>query len=66
MLIDMLFGQACLNSDAKLIFVRASVIFSRKTVYTNLLVFGFHFHFLTVVKVWLHVNSYKILQFTVN
>ena len=69
MLIDMLFGQACLNSDTKLVFVRASVIFSRKTVYTNSLwlsVFGFHFHFLTVAKAWLRVNSYKNLQFTVD
>ena len=69
MLIDMLFGQVCLNSDTKLVFARASRIFSRKTVYTNSLwlsVFGFHFHFLTIAKAWLRVNSYKFLRFTVD
>ena len=65
----MLFGQVCLNSDTKLIFACASMIFSRKTVYTNSLwlsVFGFHFHFLTIAKAWLCVNSYKFLRFTVD
>ena len=69
MLIDMLFGQVCLNSDTKLVFARASMIFSRKTVYTNSLwlsVFGFHFHFLTTAKAWLRVNSYKFVRFTVD
>ena len=50
-------------------FVRASVIFSDKTVHTNslwLFVVGFHFYFLTVVKSWLWNNSYKIIQFTVD
>ena len=65
----MLFGQAFLLSDTKLIFVRASVILSDKALYTNSLwlsVIGFHFQFLTVVKAWLCVNSYKIFQFTVD
>ena len=49
----MLFGQASLLSDTKLVFVRASVTFSGKTVYTNSLwlsVIGFHFQFHTVGK----------------
>ena len=53
MLIDMLFGQACLNSDTKLVFVRASVIFSHKTVYMNslwLLVFRLSFSLLYSCK----------------
>ena len=65
----MLFGQASLLSDTKLVFVCVSLIFSDKTVYTNSLwlsVIGFHFQFLTVVKAWLRVNSYEIFQFTVN
>ena len=65
----MLFSQDSLLSDTKLVFVRASVTFSGKTVYTNSLwlsVVGFHFQFLTFVKAWLRVNSYKILQFTVD
>ena len=56
-------------TDTKLVFVRISVTFSSKTVYTYSLVLsviGFHFHFLTVVRAWLCVNSYKILQFTVD
>ena len=65
----MLFGQASLLSDTKLVFVRASVTFSGKTVYTNSLwlsVIGFRFQFLTVVKAWMCVNSHKTLQFTVD
>ena len=56
-------------TDTKLVFMRVSVTFSSKTVYTYSLVLsviGFHFHFLTVVRAWLCVNSYKILQFTVD
>ena len=66
-LIAILFGQAFFNSDTKLVFVHASVIFSGKTLYTyslELFVVGFHFLFLTVVKAWLCVNSYKTVQLT--
>ena len=65
----MLFSQDSLFSDTKLVFVRASVTFSGKTVYTNSLwlsVVSFHFQFPTVVKAWLCVNSYKALRFTVD
>ena len=67
----MLLGQPFLITDTKLVFVRESVTFSSKTacIYTyslRLSVVGFHFHFLTVVTAWLCVNSYKLVQVTVD
>ena len=65
----MLLGQPFLITDTKLVLVRESVTFCSKTVYTyslRLSVVGFHFHFLTVVTAWLCVNSYKLVQVTVD
>ena len=61
----MLFGQVFFNSDTKLVFVHANVILVAKLhtlILSKRFVVGFHFRFLTVVKAWLCVNSYKLFS----